>query len=83
MLLDSQLGLVIEQAIEHTRASRTVALMTFVLKGGVLTGDVSVESDAGIVPYFGFTPNLGPDSAFSRRIKAIQHQLIRLLLPFV
>jgi hypothetical protein len=52
VFLDPQLGLVIEQAIEHMRRVANGGIDDFGMEGCVLIGDVSVEGDARIIPIF-------------------------------
>ena len=52
VLLDPQLRLLIEQAIEHMRRIANGGVDDRPMEGCVLIGDVSVEGDAGIIPIF-------------------------------
>ena len=53
VLLDPQVGLVIEQAIENMRRIANGCVDDFGMEGRVLVGDVSVEVTPGSLPYFG------------------------------
>jgi len=52
VLLDPQLGLVIEQAIEHMRRIAHGGVNDLGMEGCVLIGDMSVEGDTGVIPIF-------------------------------
>ena len=52
VLLDPQLGFVIEETIEHMRRIANGGVDDLGMKGRVLIGDVRVEGDAGIISIF-------------------------------
>jgi hypothetical protein len=56
MLLDPQLGLVMEQAIEHMCRIANGGVDDLGMGGCVLIGDVSVEGDAGVNSHISRSP---------------------------
>jgi hypothetical protein len=59
VLFDPQLGLVVEQAVEHVGCVADGRADDLGVKRGVLIGDVCVEKDAGIITVLGVAVSAG------------------------